>query len=107
MSTPPDPDPAGDTAMLRAVCERLRRGEPVAPMISAAPWMARCHDRHGNTMLHMAARLGRPEAVSALTAHGASAASVALSGDRAVPVDAPEFIRAAVRVPRGGMLVML
>ena len=102
--------PAGDyraTESLIAVCARIRRGEPVAAMINAAPWMAKCHDRWGNTMLHLAARLGRPEAVSALTNHGASAASVALNGDRAVPADAPTYIRAAVRVPRGGMLVMV
>ena len=77
------------------VYQRLLRGEPVGDLIRSRPWLTKVTDPHNRTLLFVAVKLGRPEAVSALVACGADLNHRDNSG--AYPIDerAPPYIQQA------------
>lgn len=93
-------------AAIRLAVAALDAGMPIGDIVRRCPDVAIAFDRRGGTLLHRAARLGRADAVWVLTRHGAAAESIDLAGRRAVPLDAPAYVLAAVARDRP-RLVML
>ena len=91
---------------LREAVALLDAGKPIGELLRRCPSVALAFDRRGGTLLHRAARLGRADAVWALTYHGAAPESIDLAGNRAVPVDAPAYVLASV-APNRPRLVMM
>jgi hypothetical protein len=97
---------SGLASALRETVARLNAGKPIHDILRQCPSVALAYDRRGGTLLHKAARLGRADAVWALTYHGAAPESIDLAGNRAVPLDAPAYVLAAV-APNRPRLVMM
>ena len=98
-------EPPLQTALTIALAA-LDAGRPIDHIVRAMPNVTNAADRQGNTLLHRAARLGRADAVWLLTCSGAAPGKTNLAGDRAVPLDSPDYVLSSVAPPRP-RLVML
>lgn len=75
--------------------QRLLRGEPVGDLIRSRPWLAKVTDPRNRTLLFVAVKLGRPEAVAALVSCGANINHRDHSGAYPIDEHAPPYIQEA------------
>ena len=82
------------------VYQRLCQGLPIGAYVAETPWLIYVRDPKGRTLLHVAAKMMRPEAVYALTNAGASILDTDHAGNTPLDQTSAMFIHSSIIPPR-------